>query len=98
MLTDLTARVAKLVEERDAIGFDVKFDIRDTGLVCVAGKESPMTVSNEDNSAELVFQIAADDLLAMLNGELNAMNAYMQGKLVVEGDLSKAMQLSSLFS
>ena len=98
MLADLTERVGKLVDGRDAIGFNVKFDLGDTGVIHVAGGESPMTVSNDDGTADTTFKMAADDLGAMLNGELNAMNAYMTGKMVVEGDLAKAMTLSSLFS
>ena len=98
MLVDLTERVGKLVDGRDAIGFNVKFDLGDTGVIHVAGGESPMVVSNDDGAADTTFKMSGEDLGAMLNGELNAMNAYMMGKMVVEGDLAKAMTLSSLFS
>ncbi len=97
MLNDLTERVRKLVEGKDAIGFTVKFDLGDNGCVFVAGDATPMLVSNDDQDAELIFKMSADDLVALFDGNLNAMMAYMQGKLAVVGDISKAMQLSSLF-
>jgi putative sterol carrier protein len=56
-----------------------------------------MTVGNTDSDADTTLRISAEDLDALLRGELNAMNAYMQGRLVVDGDLTKALQLSNLF-
>lgn len=97
MLAELTERVTKLVDGADAIGFNVKFDLGDTGLIHVAGENTPMVVSNDDGASETTLKIAAEDLAAMFSGDLNAMMAYMQGKLVVDGDIAKAMQLSSLF-
>ena len=41
--------------------------------------------------------MTADDLAAMLAGDLSPMNAYMQGKMKVEGDLGKAMQFGNIF-
>jgi len=98
MLAELTGKVGDLVAGRDAIGFDVKFNLGDEGMIFVAGKTAPMTVSNDDGDADTTFRMSGDDLSSMLGGQLNAMAAYMSGKLVVEGDLAKAMTLSSLFS
>jgi putative sterol carrier protein len=97
LLAELTERVSKLVDGAEAIGFNVKFDLGDTGLIHVAGENAPMVVSNDDGTSETTLKIAAEDLIAMFSGDLNAMMAYMQGKLVIEGDIAKAMQLSSLF-
>ena len=96
-MVELTERVSKLVDGAEAIGFNVKFDLGDTGLIHVAGENAPMVVSNDDGASETTLKIAAEDLTAMFSGDLNAMMAYMQGKLVIEGDIAKAMQLSSLF-
>jgi putative sterol carrier protein len=38
------------------------------------------------------------DFVSMVNGELNAMAAFMQGKIKVSGDMSLAMKLQSMLS
>ena len=58
-------------------------------------------VSFEDGSPEsptLTVEAAAEDLKALVKGELNPMAAFMQGRLKVKGDMSTAMQLQKLFS
>ena len=98
MLQELTERIVQIVDGRDKLGFDVKFDLGEAGLIFVNGTAAPMQVSNEDGVAETTFRISEEHLADLLSGELAAMNAYMQGKLQSEGDLGRAMQLSSLFS
>jgi len=97
MIEELTIRVRELVAEKEAVGFDVKFDLGNAGIIFVAGAESPMQVSNENSTAETTFRVASGDMQAMLNGELAPMMAYMQGKLVVDGDIGQALKLSSFF-
>jgi len=41
--------------------------------------------------------MADDDLIALLKGELNGMQAFMTGKLQLEGDMMLAQRLGSLF-
>ena len=98
MLDDLTGRIRQKVDGKEAIGFSVRIDLGDTGVIFIAGDSAPIEVSNDDAAAETAFVMTAADLDAMLAGELAPMNAYMQGKLRVEGDLGKAMQVSNLFS
>lgn len=38
-----------------------------------------------------------DDLIALLKGELNGMQAFMTGKLQVEGDLMLGQRMNSFF-
>ena len=97
MLSELTEKVEKLVDGKDAVGFDVKFDLGEEGVIHVAGTEAPMAVSNNDADVETAFVVSPEDFASILDGSMSSMNAYMMGKLKVEGDLSKAMQLSTLF-
>ena len=98
MLGELTERIVRLVDGRAAFGFDVIFDLGDDGVILVRGSSQPIAVSNAKENADTKFKIKAADLRSMLTGELAPMMAYMQGKLKIDGDLSQAMQISSLFA
>jgi putative sterol carrier protein len=39
----------------------------------------------------------ASDYVAMIDGELNAMEAFMQQKIRVEGDLATVMKFQTIF-
>lgn len=48
-------------------------------------------------SPNVTISMADDDLVKMFKGELNAMMAFMTGKLKVDGDLMMAQKLANLF-
>lgn len=97
MLDQLTDRVRDIVADKQALGFNVMFDLGETGIIHVAGDSMPMQISNDKQTADAVFIVAPEDLGSMMSGELQPMVAYMSGKLRVEGDLSRAMKVASLF-
>ena len=43
------------------------------------------------------IMMEAEDYAAMVTGELNAINAFMTGKVRVEGDLNTVMKFQSIF-
>lgn len=98
MLDELTQRISHKVSGKDAFGFNLKIDLESTGTIFIAGSTPPITVSNDNGDADTTFIVSAENLAAMLSGNLAPMTAYMQGKLRVEGDLGKAMQIGSLFN
>ena len=61
----------------------------------------------EDGAATLIeggvekpsvkFKLASADWVAVATGKLNAMNAFMTGKLKMEGDMGLAMKVQTLF-
>ena len=61
------------------------------------GKNEPITVTNDSNSADTVFKVSSNDLSSMVDGDMSPMSAYITGKMKIEGDMGKAMQLSSIF-
>jgi putative sterol carrier protein len=98
MLDDLTSRIATVVSDMDAVGFDLKFDLSADGIIHVAAKDGPVVVSNEDNDAETTLRMSASDLQQLLDGKLNPTTALMFGKIKIDGDMSNAMSLTSMFS
>lgn len=78
-----------------------------TNCVLQFNTSSPAYVSIKDgkcsltegaaSSPDVTLIMADEDLIALLKGELNGMQAFMTGKLQVEGDLMLAQRLGSFF-
>ena len=49
------------------------------------------------SSPDVTLIMADEDLIALLKGELNGMQAFMTGKLQLEGDMMLAQRLGSFF-
>lgn len=79
------------------LGSSIKFDFGGQ-QVHIDGKGDSNTVTASDADADCTVKIEAEDLKAMIDGELNPMSAFMSGKFKIEGDMSVAMKLSQLFS
>ena len=80
-----------------------------TILFDLSGEESGQwTVTIDDGQVDftegspepptVTVEATAEDLKALVRGELNPMAAFMQGRVKVKGDMSIAMQLQKLFS
>ena len=52
----------------------------------------------ETASPTMTLSMAAQDLVALSNGELNAVAAFMQGRIKVSGDMALAMRLQSILT
>ena len=48
-------------------------------------------------SPHMTLSLTAADYLAMINGETNPMNLFMQGRIKVVGDMQLALKMQSLF-
>ena len=53
--------------------------------------------AGEHDSPTMVLTSTADDYIAMINGELAPMTAFMQGRIKVKGDMGLAMKLQAMF-
>jgi putative sterol carrier protein len=45
----------------------------------------------------LTLKLSAADYLSMINGDANAMQMFMQGKVKVGGDMSLALKMQNIF-
>ena len=97
-LESVTQQVTENVANSgQSLGSTVKFVFTE-GVVFIDGVASPNTVSNEDKAADCTVNIELSDFNDMLTGDLNPMNAFMGGKMQIDGDMSVAMKLLTLFS
>lgn len=62
-------------------------------------KDDGVTVENGKTATpNVTFSMAAQDFIAVANGTLNPVSAFMQGKVRISGDIGLAMRLQSLLS
>ena len=95
-LAQATDRIRQAVGDNSGLGKTVKLDFGDTGKIYIDGASSPNTVTNEDKPADATVSMAWDDFIALAEGRLDPMMAFMQGKLKITGDMMIAQKLAPL--
>ncbi len=95
-LEQITNGMKERVGEDCGLGASMKFDFGDDGIVVLDANQVPNVVSNEDQPTDCTLKMAMSDFIAMTQGELDGMTAFMMGKLKVEGDMGVAMKLQSV--
>jgi putative sterol carrier protein len=56
-----------------------------------------LTGRGEKPAPNVTIKVDGQDYIDLVNGDLNPLSAFMQGKLIVSGDVTLAMRLRSLF-
>ena len=89
-----------LPEQAGELNATILFDLSGEGggqwLLTVANKQVIVT-RDEIPNPTMTFIADASDYVAIIGGQLNPMQAFMQGKVKVKGDMSLAIRLLSLF-
>lgn len=91
-----TDKIRAAVGENSGLGKTVKLDLGDAGKIYIDGASVPNTVTNEDKPADATVTISWDDFVALSEGRLDGMMAFMQGKLKIAGDMMIAQKLPAL--
>ncbi|MBI1286569.1 MAG: acyl-CoA dehydrogenase [Flavobacteriales bacterium] len=78
------------------LGNTLKFHFGDKNITIDGKGDANVVHEDHGEEADCTVDVALADLLAMINGELNPMNAFMSGKLKVKGDMSVAMKLGTI--
>ena len=92
LTVDLNALRAK-VGESSGLNATLKFDCGADGVIVIDGVSMPNTVDNADRAVDCSIALSLGTLADMISGELDPVNAFMSGKLRVEGDMAVAMKL-----
>lgn len=64
--------------------------------VVIADGQGAISQGTAENPT-IVLTASSEDWLALMNGELNGQTAFLTGKLKIQGDVTLAMKLESLF-
>jgi len=97
-LLDITQKIRDLSEAHGGkIGATIKFIFDDGGVILLNDSVSPPTVTNDDESAQCTVRISFENFIKLMNGDMNAMGAYMMGRLKIDGDMGVAMKLANIF-
>lgn len=91
-------RIRTMFEREAALGDDARlrgirgtfrFDVRDVGSWLVAIDDGRVTIREDPGAdAECVIEGSEEDLVAILNGKLRAIIAFMQGRIRFKGDIA----------
>mmetsp|Transcript_10609 Transcript_10609/g.18630 ORF Transcript_10609/g.18630 Transcript_10609/m.18630 type:complete len:97 (+) Transcript_10609:85-375(+) len=68
-----------------------KFDVQGEGAIVIDADGARIS----DDEADVTLSADADTFRSILEGDTNPTSAFMTGKLSVDGDMGKAMQLAS---
>lgn len=93
MSEKMEAALAALNEKLADAGFDgsAKFVIEGEGSIVVDGDGARLS----EDEADVTLTADADTFEAMMTGDMNPTAAFMSGKLAIDGDMGKAMQLGA---
>ena len=72
------------------------FDIEGEGQWKVDVSDGTVSVTEGTGDADVTITSSAETFEKIASGDLNPTSAYMSGKLKIQGDLMKLMQLQSL--
>ena len=79
---------------------NIQFDLSGEGggkWVVGIGDGRVTTEKGTTPNPNVTVMTSTQDYLSIINGETNAMNAFMQGTLKVKGDMALVLKLQSLF-
>ena len=96
------ARMPEAFVADAAAGVDVVFQYRLDGpgggeWYCVIADQTCSVAEGVHDRPTTTILMSSDDFMALILGELNAMNAFTTGKLKIEGDLMKSQLIEKLF-
>ena len=79
--------------------FDLSGDDGGTwSLNLKSGTTSGFVINGSSDAPGATISLTADDWVSMVNGELDPMQAFMSGKIKIDGDMTLAMSLQNVMN
>lgn len=89
-------KISEMAVNAAPIESSIKFNLGGD-IIHLDGTGSSNVVTSDDKDADCTITMTTEDFQGMLSGDLNPMMAFMSGKIKIDGDMSVAMKLQSLF-
>jgi putative sterol carrier protein len=90
-------QAAKAGSDNALIQFDLAGDNGGKWWVKVANGTCETGTGEAPGKADMTLLAASEDWLKVINGELNPMQGFMQGKIKVQGNMGLALKLQTWF-
>jgi putative sterol carrier protein len=97
-LETLTEQLKAQAAMNPPLGYRVKFDLGDDGVLLWDGTVTPAAIGSAEDAAavDTTLTLSLEDFGKLLAGNLDPTLAYMTGKLKVEGSTGVAMKLGAM--
>jgi putative sterol carrier protein len=101
-VSEFMSRMAMAFVPEKALGIDATIQLKLTGLQAAEWYANIQDakcefVQGSAQSPKLTVTAASEDFFKIFTGQLDGMQAFMQGKIRILGDMNLALKLLSLF-
>ena len=76
-------------------GSTVNLNMGDDGMVHIDGNQTPPVISLDHVEADGTINMSLENFMALADGTLDPMGAFMDGTLSIDGDMGAVMALQS---
>ena len=76
-------------------GSTVNLNMGDDGMVHIDGNQTPPAISLDHADADGTINMSLENFMALADGTLDPMGAFMDGTLSIDGDMGAVMALQS---
>lgn len=98
-LDDLSRRLEQALADAPALGAVIRFDLGELGHILLdATAAPPRATAGGEGAAQCTLTLSAEVLDSVLRGELDGTTAFMQGQMIIAGDVELAVRLNGVLS
>lgn len=100
-ISEFMSRMAMAFVPEKALGIDATIQLKLTGAQSaewyVTIQDSKCVFAQGTAPAKLTVTAASEDFFKIFTGQMDGMQAFMQGKIRIAGDMNLALKLMNLF-